>query len=170
MTHARLTAFAIAITMMVLPAYATDLAQPDGEIILTVTGNITQTNDAGAAHFDMAMLAALEGRETVTETPWHEGTPAFSGPLGSALLDAVGASGAVLRITALNEYVVDVPISDIRDYPVILATHLNGAPMSIRDKGPIFLIFPFSEYPELVNELQFGRSAWQIRHIEVRVD
>jgi len=162
-----LMAAALAVSLPLTALHASELAEPAGDVVLTVTGLITNTNGAGAADFDAAMLAALPARDTVTETPWHEGTPTFSGPLGTALLDAVGATGGTLRITALNDYSVDVPVSDLRDYPVIFATHLDGAPMAVRDKGPIFLIYPFSEYPELLNEVQFGRSAWQIRSIEV---
>lgn len=157
---------AVAVTLP-LAVQASELADPAGEVLLTVTGLIANTNGDGAADFDAAMLAALPGRDTVTETPWHEGTPTFTGPLGTALLDAVGATGGTLRITALNDYSVEVPVSDLRDYPVIFATHIDGTVMAVRDKGPIFLIYPFSEHPELLNEVQFGRSAWQIRSIEV---
>ncbi|MCC5972677.1 MAG: hypothetical protein JJT81_01350 [Rubellimicrobium sp.] len=170
MILSRLTTFSLAIAVSSMPALATNLPYPEGEVVLTVTGTIANTNDDGSAHFDLAMLAAIEPRETVTDTPWHDGTPTFSGPLAAALIDAVGATGTTLRITALNEYVVDVPVSDLRDYPAIFATHLDGVPMPVRNKGPLFLIFPFAEYPELVNEVYFGRSAWQIRHIEVLLD
>lgn len=146
---------------------ASELTQPTGEVILTVSGLIEHTNGDGVAQFDLAMLSELTSRDTVTETPWHDGTPTFTGPLGTALLEAVGATGGTLRITALNDYAVDVPVEDLTTYPVIFATHMNGEPMSVRQKGPLFLIYPFSEYPELLNEVQFGRSAWQIARIEV---
>lgn len=150
-----------------LAATAGELSQPEGEVILTVTGLIENTNGDGAARFDLAMLSEIEQRDTVTETPWHDGTPTFSGPLGSALLEAVGATGETLRITALNDYAVDVPVEDLLNYPVIFATRLNGEEMAVREKGPLFLIYPFSEFPDLLNELYFGRSAWQIATIEV---
>ncbi len=148
-------------------ALASELSDPTGEVILTVSGLIENTNGDGVAEFDLAMLSELASRDTVTETPWHDGTPTFSGPLGTALLEAVGATGGTLRITALNDYAVDVPVEDLTSYPVIFATHMNGEPMAVRQKGPLFLIYPFSEYPELLNEVQFGRSAWQIARIEV---
>jgi hypothetical protein len=162
-----LIAATVAATLPLGALQASELADPMGDVLLTVTGLIANTNVEDAADFDAAMLAALASRDTVTETPWHDGTPTFSGPLGTALLDAVGATGGTLRITALNDYSVEVPVTDLRDYPVIFATHIDGTPMSVRDKGPIFLIYPFSEHPELLNEVQFGRSAWQIRTIEV---
>ena len=39
--------------------------------------------------------------------------------------------------------------------------------MSVRDKGPLFVIYPFDEAPELNNETYYGRSAWQVKSIEV---
>ena len=39
--------------------------------------------------------------------------------------------------------------------------------MSVRDKGPIFVIYPFDEAPELYNETYFGRSVWQAVSVEV---
>jgi hypothetical protein len=162
-----LATIAVVMSFPLAAAAANDLADPQGPVILTIIGQITSTNTDGAAVFDLAMLDAIETRETTTETPWHDGTPVFSGPLGLAVLEAVGASGETLRITALNDYVVDVPVEDLRNYPVIFATRLNGDALSVREKGPLFLIYPFSEFPELLNEVYFGRSAWQIRQIEV---
>ncbi len=143
------------------------LPLPEGRPILTITGAITVTNQTGAAAFDLAMLDALGIHETRTSTPWHEGVPAFSGPLASDLLRAVGATGGTVRLIALNDYSADVPVEDFLQYPSILATRLNGTPMSVRQNGPVFLIYPFDQFPDLYNEVYFGRSVWQIARIEV---
>ena len=148
-------------------AHADGLAAPTGDVVLHVTGKISKTNNGDAADFDMAMLEALAGRTTTTATPWYDATKTFSGPLGSALLDAVGASGTSMKVVALNEYETEIPVSDFTQYPVILATKLDGEAMSVRDKGPIFVIYPFDEMPDLNNETYYGRSAWQVKSIEV---
>ena len=149
-------------------AQAAGLAVPRGEVVLTVTGRITETNAGAAATFDMAMLEALPGRATETETPWTKGKVKFEGPLGAALLDQLGATGTTLKITALNDYVVEVPMEDFRKWPVILATRKDGKPMPVRDKGPIFVIYPFDLDRSLYNEKIFSRSAWQVKSIEVQ--
>jgi hypothetical protein len=41
-------------------------------------------------------------------------------------------------------------------------------PMPVRDKGPLFVIYPFDAQPELRNAIYYSRSAWQLRSIEVR--
>lgn len=146
---------------------AKDLAKPAGKVVLEVTGLIAHANSGAVADFDMAMLDALGNHETLTTTPWYNGVKKFSGPLGSDLLDAVGATGTQLKVTALNDYVTVIPVSDFKDYEVILATQLDDAPMSVRDKGPIFVIYPFDQQPALNNETYYGRSAWQVKSIEV---
>ena len=107
-------------------AFADGLAAPTGDVVLHVTGKISKTNNGDAADFDMAMLEALAGRTTTTATPWYDAAKTFSGPLGSALLEAVGASGTTLKVLALNDYASEIPVSDFTQYPVILATKLDG--------------------------------------------
>lgn len=169
MSHLSRTAAAVLmLAAAVLPVRAGSLAAPQGTPILTVTGRIAETNAGRAAQFDMAMLKALPGRVTETETPWTKGRVRFEGPLGSALLDAIGATGTTLRIVALNDYAVDVPAADFRKWPVILAVSKDGKPMTVREKGPIFVIYPFDLDASLYNEKIFARSAWQVKSIEVR--
>lgn len=148
-------------------AAAEPLAPPAGPVILEVGGLIAAANDAALARFDLAMLDALPQRDTVTATPWHEGTQTFSGPLIGDLLDSVGAGGSALRVVAINDYSVDIPVQDVRDHPVILASRRNGATMPLREKGPLFVIYPFDEDPRLFNELYFSRSVWQVKAIEI---
>lgn len=154
--------------LMCQSAAADDLPRPAGPVILTVTGQITRTNGDGVAEFDQAMLDSLAQRTTTATTPWLDGTHRFSGPTGAAILDAVGATGKTLQVIALNDYSADVPTQDMRDFDVIFASAIDDTLLSVRDKGPLFLIYPFDEKPELFNEVYFGRSVWQITRINVR--
>lgn len=144
------------------------LETPTGHVILEVTGNITHTNVGNEAHFDKAMLEALTQRSTQTSTPWHDGVVNFSGPLGRALLEAVGAEGDQMNVVALNDYSSMVPVTDFYDHEVILAMSANGQPLRIRDHGPLFIIYPFDEKPSLLNEKILTRSVWQVKRIEVK--
>ena len=149
-------------------AYAGTLEQPTGEVILMITGDVANTNAEGAALFDRAMLKAIAGRHTSIETPWATGITEFEGSLLRAVLEVAGADGKHLVVKALNDYSSEVPIEDAQRYDTILALKMNGAPMTVRDKGPLFLIYPFDTNRELYNEKYFSRSVWQIREIEVR--
>jgi hypothetical protein len=143
------------------------LEKPTGDVILTVTGSVTQPNAGDKAEFDLEMLEKLVSRTGTMETPWTTGKVTFSGPMLSAILEAAGADGTTLTITALNDYAAEIPMSDAKDFDTILATRMDGKLMSVRDKGPLFLIYPFDEKPELYNEKYFSRSVWQIKAIEV---
>ena len=146
---------------------AAQLEAPAGDVILTVSGNVDNSNGDGVMRFDLDMLKRLSGRTASMETPWTPGQTEFSGPLLAEVLKAAGASGSHMIVKALNDYAAEVPMEDAREFPTILAVEMNGEPMSVRDKGPVFMIYPFDTNPELCNEKYFSRSVWQIREIEV---
>ncbi len=163
----KLTAWMFALALSAPLVAAETLSSPAGAPVLEISGAITHTNDGALARFDMDMLDALPQRETVTATPWHEGVQSFTGPQIADLLDLVGAEGKTLRVVAINDYAIEIPVADMHENPVILASRQNDAPMSVRDKGPLFVIYPFDENPDLFNELYFSRSVWQVKAIEV---
>lgn len=146
---------------------ATQAAPSPENALLKVEGAISQPNHQQFALWDSAMLAALPEHEIKTHTPWYDDARTFRGPLLKDVLAKVGASGKQLTITALNDYSVQVPASDAEQYGVILARSINGKPLSVRDKGPLFLIYPFDQHPELRNKLYYGRAIWQISTIRV---
>lgn len=154
-------------SLVVAASAAPGLPAPSGKVILVVEGDIAVTNAAGKAVFDLAMLDVLPKREVRTRTPWTEGVTAFEGPLGTALLEAVGARGSRLVITAINDYSVEVPVSDLDRYKLIFALRQNGELLRVRDKGPLFLVYPFDEDPALNSEVIQSRSIWQIRSVRV---
>lgn len=145
-----------------------DLPQPKGPVVLTISGDITHTNVGDEAHFDYDMLVDLGLTETVTGTPWTTGQSSFEGPLGRVLLASVGATGQLLKVKALNNFVADVPVSDFYDHDVILAIKRDGEPMPVRDFGPIFVLYPWDEHPELLTETIRFRSVWQVANINVQ--
>ena len=153
--------------MMIAPAAAVDLALPTGAAILEVNGSITSTNADGKAIFDLDMLDALPQRVTKATTPWYSGDHEFSGVIISDLLDYLGASGENVTFTALNDYASEIPMSELESLPVILATRVDGEELSVRDKGPLFVIYPFDLDSTLYNEVIFGRSVWQVASVTV---
>lgn len=148
-------------------ASATSLPRPTGEVILTLRGAIANTNEKDAAVFDRAMLEALGSREIVTATPWYTGRVKFEGVPLADLMAAVGATGKTVKVTALNDYATTVPVSDFALHSQILAYKMNGEYMRVRDKGPLFIIYPYDSKPELRSDLYYARSAWQVRTMEI---
>lgn len=150
-----------------LSSQAVALDVPEGPVILVVSGNVGHTNVGSEAHFDKAMLEALAQHETQTQTPWYDGEVRFSGPLGRAILEAAGAEGESMRIVALNDYASTIPVSDFENFDVILAMQANGKALRVRDHGPLFVIYPFDQHPELLNEEILSRSVWQVKRIDI---
>jgi hypothetical protein len=139
-----------------------------GPVILTVTGSIGRTNGAGRVELDLATLEGLGLHELTTWTPWTDDEEEFSGVLARRLLSALDARGSEAVGTALNDYKSSIPIEDFDRYDVLLATRMNGEQLRIRDKGPIWIIYPWSEYPELDDEVTRRKSVWQLNHLHVR--
>ncbi len=149
-------------------AGAGDLGRPAGKVILTISGNIENTNAGERAEFDRTMLEALGISELTVETAWTDGRPTFSGVLGSRILDAVGARGDEIVARAINDYQVTIPISDLRRYPILFALKQDGRYMRVRDKGPIWVIYPRETYPELDNEETKQKWIWQLSSIHIQ--
>jgi hypothetical protein len=59
-------------------------------------------------------------------------------------------------------------MADFERYPVILAMKMNGEVLHTRSKGPLWVIYPWSDRPELRNEVVYGRSIWQIKGMVIR--
>lgn len=149
-------------------AGAASLPAPDEKPILTVVGSIGVTNKDGAAQFDRAMLEALGPVSFETTTPWYSGPVTFEGVPLAKVLKAVEAKGKTLVAVALNNYSAELPVEDAMKYNVILALKRNGEYMSVRDKGPLFIVYPYDSVPELKNQKFYSRSVWQLSRIEVR--
>jgi hypothetical protein len=125
-----------------LPVSAEGLAQPKGEVVLTVTGALAVTNGDHSARFDEAMLQELGVTKFKTSTVWTEGSPEFTGVSLLALVEKLQITAKTLNMYAVNDYAVEVPLSDaVADGPII-AYAIDGKPMSVRDKGPLWLVYP----------------------------
>jgi hypothetical protein len=153
---------------MLTPLAARALDLPAGPVVLSFSGRIRQTNRGDQALFDMAMLEQLPQASFSTRTPWYAQARKFTGPLLRDVLAAVGSHGSQLRATALNDYRVDIPVDDIQRHEVLLARLLDDKPMAVRDKGPLFIIYPFDQNAALRSALYYSRCAWQLKSIEVQ--
>ncbi len=141
------------------------LPQPVGEVVLTVSGAITLRNDGDSAVFDMAMLEALPQAEIETETPWTEGMTTFTGFRLADLLALLGSDSTTLRAFALNDYEAEIPVADAVKYGIVVAYRMNGNLMPASDKGPFWIIYPFSDDADLRTETFYARSPWNLERL-----
>lgn len=150
------------------PVLAQPLAERHSKAVLTVTGDIGKPHGTKVAQFDMDMLSTLPQRTIRTSTPWFPGVSEFTGPLLTDVLALVEPRGNMIKATALNDYSITLPLSDAINHEVVLAVRLNGQLMSIREKGPVFMIYPFDSKKELRSQVYYERSVWQLKSLELQ--
>ena len=118
--------------------------------------------------FTLEELQALPQAVVVTANDYVEPPAAFQGPLLRALLEISEIDrDAELKMIALNDFTSTVPAADAFDYDVILAVLRDGETMPVREKGPIWVIYPMDDNPELRGEIYNDRLVWQLREIVV---
>lgn len=138
-----------------------------GGVVLTVSGAISKTNADGVAALDIEMLEEMGAVTFETSTIWTEGVQRFTGVELSVLLEALDATGTQLRASAVNDYAVDIPVNDAKAGGPIVAFLRDGKEMNLRNKGPLWIVYPFDSAPEYQSELIYSRSIWQLNRIEV---
>jgi len=142
------------------------LPPPNGPVLLTITGDIAQTNAPGKAQFDRAMLEALGQASYTTSSEVSVKPMIFEGVPLRAVLDRVGASGKSMRATALNDYQVSIPMDDLRFEP-ILAMRVDGRTITPRDKGPLWIVYPRDQQPVLKDVRYDSRWVWQLSRLHI---
>ncbi len=167
----KLMPFVTGAALMALTIYANaaplTLAAPSGEPVLTVSGDIQSTNANSSAVFNMAMLKALPITTFSTNTIWTKGVRQFTGVQLSDLIEAVGGKGSTLKATAINNYAVDIPMTDAINGGAIIAYEIDGKEMSVRQKGPLWIVYPYDLDNKYKSETIYSRSIWQLNAIEV---
>jgi hypothetical protein len=143
------------------------LAKPTGKVILTISGKIGVFNDGNTAKFDVEMLEALGSSSFTTATPWYDGPVTFTGVLMTKLMQTVRASGETVVAAALNDYETKIPVSDFAQFGVLLALKRNGEYMPVREKGPLFIVYPYDSNSDLKSQKYYGRSAWQLARLVI---
>jgi hypothetical protein len=157
-----IAAVSAALFVLGTAAAARDLGTPAGPVILTVTDT-----DGQSWPFDREMIAALGWQTITTVTPFTEGPQQFSGVPMAAVAEAVGASGNVVEAVAINDYMAEIPVAHMTEHAVFLALDHDGAPMRVRDRGPVWIIYPSETLEVAAN--RFDRfMVWQLRELNFR--
>lgn len=159
MTHA--LKLVIAVVIFMFPGMAFSAGQLSVKVI----------NSAGeetVVSFTSDELLRLEETTIVTVNDYVDGMTTFVGPrLRTLLADANLKPSDQIQVTALNDYRTTIPADEILKYDVIVAVLMDGAEMSVRDKGPFWVIYPMSEHPELQEPSYNDRLVWQLASIEL---
>ena len=112
-------------------------------------------------------LEALGTWQVRTTSPWDKGEIVVEGPLLRDVLAHVGLDRAErIVVRSADAYAPVIPRKDWQDFPVILATRLDGHLLGRRHKGPTRIVYPLLQYPELASPQNPSRWVWLIASIE----
>lgn len=160
-------AICVVLSVAAFSVSADELPQPTGDIILTVSGNVAKTNSDTGAVFDLEMLQAYDQSTIETTTIWTDGVQVFQGVSLAALLEDLGITEGTLKATAINDYAVEIPVEGVEPGGATVAYLQGGEPMSVREKGPLWIVFPYDSDPRFRTEVVYGQSIWQLDRIVV---
>lgn len=133
---------------------------------------IIETVDGKTIAIPEAELLAQPLTIVNTHTAWTTGQHEFKGVLltdvlAQAGIDVSSPGDMKMRVLALNDYVVYIPLEDATKYKVLVAAFMDGKRLTARDKGPYWLVYPRDEFTEL-NDSRFDhRWAWQLKKISI---
>lgn len=114
-------------------------------------------------------LDNLPQQSIETHSPYYKGSIEFSGPVLADLLNSV-AGGDIedntkVSLYALNNYFVHTTMGELKEADALLATRKEGDRLSIRERGPYWVILPLSEREELDSEHYHKLMVWQLRKV-----
>jgi len=162
--HLSKTLFALALTIVSSLLTADRGLADDAPVLLTIHA----AKDTSPIELTDADLMAMDRESFATSTLWTTEKHSFSGPSLHQVLVQVGAEPSVpVELVAANDYAVTVgPEMIDKDFPII-ANRLDGEPFSIREKGPLWLMFPFDQEPGYKTEVHYSLSVWQLTDIRL---
>jgi len=122
-------------------------------------------NGSQKIELDRGALEALPQTRFETETIWTDRILAFSGPTLMSVLELAGIAGQPVVATAVNAYEARIPVDLIEEDAPIIATRMNGEAFGRRQKGPLWIVFPFDRDRRFQSEKVFSSSVWQLIHL-----
>lgn len=115
---------------------------------------------------DINALQDLPATSFQTSTIWTVDLQSFRGVRLADLLDRLEITDGIAILTAANDYQISIDIDDIEPDGALIAYERNGAPMTLRDKGPLWLVYPYDDDPKFRTEVIYANSIWQLDRIE----
>ncbi|MFC3686418.1 hypothetical protein [Hydrogenophaga luteola] len=168
MNNRRLFTASALLCALNLSSAALALDTPKERPILVISGKIADKNAGDVARFDMKMIEALPQHTFTTSTPWFDKPVKFTGPLLADVLAAVKASGTSISAVAINDYKITIPAADAAKFKVIVARLIDDKPIPVREKGPLFVVYPFDSSAELRTSTYYERSIWQLKALDIQ--
>ena len=117
----------------------------------------------------MAQLESMRAVEYRVAHPHIKRTATFQGVLVEDLAVALGIEGRDLRFEALDDYGAVIKAEDYEDYPILLAYRGDGKPLTIKDKGPLTIIFPIHAHADRFPGVKYGSQwVWYVSRVKAQ--
>jgi hypothetical protein len=124
--------------------------------------------------FDAAMLARLPAVTIQPTLEYDAKVHKLSGPLLSSVIEATGVAAnasVTLALRALDGYTVALSLADARGYRMLVASALDGVPMSVGGLGPLWAVHDADRLPAFKDKPlkeRFGLCPWGLYFIDVK--
>ena len=141
---------------------AADTADQDIEPPVLVVAD-----DTGEHAYTIQQLRDIGEESFVTTTIWTEGVQEFTGVPLHSFVKHLGLTEGEFTARAVNDYAITFPVADALEEGAIIAYLRNGELMPVRDKGPLWIVYPFDSSPGFQTEVLHARSIWQLERIEI---
>ncbi|GLQ32964.1 hypothetical protein [Litoribrevibacter albus] len=112
-----------------------------------------------------AQLKDLTHDTLTTITPWTDKPQVFSGISIASLMKHFDIHATKAYAKALNDYEVEINLNQALAAGAFIVSHVNGEPMKVRNKGPFWIIFPWSDHPHLIERKYQDWSIWQLTEL-----
>ncbi|MBD1574469.1 hypothetical protein HC725_14495 [Vibrio sp. S17_S38] len=114
-------------------------------------------------------LEALPQESFTTSTPWTKNPHTYQGPRLSLVTSNFPQPFQSIKVYGINGYAYDIKEKELKKYPFILAMKQDGKRMALRNKGPLWVLLPFNQYPKVdsIDEM-LNKFVWQVNRIKAQ--
>ena len=122
-------------------------------------------------------LNSLEQHQITAQLEYDEAEHRLQGPLLEHVLQAAGidiataiAQGLQLTLQGIDGYRTQMPIAQAVRWRMLLATQLDGLPLSVGGVGPLWAVFAPQHIPELSQlpiKQRFPAAVWGLYYIQI---
>lgn len=131
--------------------------------------NVYSVSESTNKQYTLTQLLQLPQHDIDTKLPWTSENNIYTGPYLADVLQAAQVKGQWLRFDALDYYNVSLNYQSIKKFNPILALKQDGKLLTIRTKGPIWLILPVNQHTELNAAIYNDYMIWHLVKIAVQV-
>ena len=164
MTHIMFLLRVLVLALIPVNAFG-ETGNPEAIVLLEVEFLNADGQDNTPVRYTMDDLRAMPAVSFETDTNWNAGPQRFTGVSLAALMRKLGVTTGTLVAVGSDEYSIDINLSFAAESEARTAYERTGAPMTVRNKGPFQVVYPFDDFSNLKRNVQFSNAKWQLVRI-----